>query len=69
MTEEMEDMLNFLKALKVSKEDAKGIALLMNYNNNIIDELNQYLVEKIESHQVASGGEILTKAMKLIKKK
>lgn len=66
--EPLEDLFVFMKALGISKDDAIGIALLMKGRPTETDELNQFLVEIIESKQKIDSGEILTRAMELVSK-
>ena len=67
MTEAMEDLITFLKALNVTKEDIVAIALIVKSSEKLTDELNGYLVEKIKTNQHPTSQEILSKAIQMAK--
>ena len=67
MTEAMEDLITFLKALNVTKEDIVAIALIVKSSEKLTDELNGYLVEKIKANQHPTSQEILSKAIQIAK--
>ena len=66
MNEEMEDLITFMKSLHVSKSDALGIALLIKGRKEETDDLNEFLVECIETNNKPTS-DILMRAMALVK--
>ena len=67
MYEEMQDLITFMKALHVSRSDALGIALLLKGRKEETDDMNEFLVECIETNKKPTSGYILMRAMALVK--
>lgn len=66
MNEEMEDLITFMKAFHVSKSDALGIALLLKGRKEETDDMNEFLVECIETNNKPTS-DVLMRAMALVK--
>ena len=61
----MKDLVSLLKHLGINRDDAIGIALLVGYDDETTDELNWFIMNRMEARKNPTSDEIMEKALLL----